>query len=90
MLIECPQLKDSACSESRAEIRQGPGKQRRWRMGGHHDAGATVFHFSDEPEQRALPLDLSHDLLEIVDAQAIELTQPLEHLDAQASELPQR
>src|SRR6185503_10463972 len=89
-LIERAQRQYGARRATRAEVRQRPGEQGRWRPGGHDQRAAALLHFPQEAEDRLLPIHAADDRLEIIEADALQLRQALEYANTQGGELGER
>ncbi len=64
-------------------------EQCRRRLCSHDQAGGALLRLAHDSEQRPLPVDLPDDRLQIIDAQALELTQALEYVDSQPRQVLQ-
>src|SRR5579863_4119241 len=89
-LIERPQLEHRPGPEPRAEIRERPALQRRRRSRRRHERAARLFGLAQQAEEPPLPRGIPGHPVEIIDAQALELTETVEHAAAEVRELCER
>jgi len=87
LLIERAQLKHRARSAARAEVRQCPLEQRRWRLCRDDQAAATLLDLAQQAEDAAFPCELPDHPVDIIQTQALHLRQTLEHPDPERGNL---